>query len=234
MTEDVDKFAVVLTHNRLELLNNCVTAISNQVDTVIIIDNASDPPVTPEGLPTLPTGKVILEHVPDQPPNLARFWNIGLDIVKRMTTYAMIASEVKRCHVAFLCDDAPVPEGWFAAVSGAMVETGAAAGCSLAHVTKGDRYVKSSADGDLYGRMAGHAFVLDAGKGIRADESMAWWFQDTDIDWQARLRGGMVVVGGFGVPNVRYCEYSNLKPELNEQAGRDGVTFGAKWGKIPW
>ncbi len=36
--------AVILTHNRPELLAACVGAIRGQVDTVLVVDNASAPP----------------------------------------------------------------------------------------------------------------------------------------------------------------------------------------------
>ena len=108
--------AFILAHGRQELLNRAIDAIRPQVDTVMVCDNASEPRLTvPEG--------VGLMFVPDQPPNLAKFWNIGLDFFAYW-----FHAQGWPYDVAVLCDDAIVPEGWFTAVTQAMRETGASAG----------------------------------------------------------------------------------------------------------
>lgn len=220
--------AVILTHNRPELLVDCVAAIGPQVDLVLVVDNASDPPVDHRALPASPEHPVLVVQVPDQPPNLARFWNMALDILLKWP-----GSGDPR-NVAFLCDDTTVPDGWMTAVVAAMVETGAAAGCSNPSGHPHPPQVKHEPDSDLMGRMVGWAFVLDTTKGLRADESMHWWWFDTDLDWQARKAGGMVMIGGYAVPNHRYCEYTNTVPGLAERAGQDQQAFAAKWGRVPW
>lgn len=209
--------AVILTHNRPQLLAECVASIRPQVDVVLVVDNASDPPV--------PTGRYGLMHVPDQPPNLSRLWNLALD---------RLAEIAEPRYVAFLCDDTTAPDGWFAAVTQAMTTTGAAAGCSNPWGHDHPPRVKTAPDNDIMGRMPGWAFVLDTTHHLRADEQLRWWWCDTDLDWQARKAGGMVMVGGYPVPNHRPGEYTNTVPGLGEQAGRDGEAFGAKWGQRPW
>jgi glycosyltransferase involved in cell wall biosynthesis len=221
--------AIILTHNRPQLLAECVTSIAPQVDAVLVVDNASEPSVIislGQRLFAAGGGKVSLILVPDQPPNLSNLWNRALDF---------LATDTKPRYVAFLCDDTTVPDGWFTAVTQAMRDTGAAAGCSNPWGHQHPPRVKTEPDGDIMGRMPGWAFVLDTTKGIRADESMKWWFCDTDLDIQARQCGGMVMVGGYPVPNHRPGEYTNSKPELGEQAGRDREAFAAKYGGwIPW
>lgn len=209
--------AVILTHNRPQLLADCITAIRGQVDVVLVVDNASDPPVA--------TGRYSLLQIPDQPPNLSRLWNLALD---------RLAEIADPRYVAFLCDDTTTPDGWFTAVTQAMTATGAAAGCSNPWGHNHPPRVKTEPDSDIMGRMPGWAFVLDTSHQLRADESMQWWWCDTDLDWQARHAGGLVMVGGYPVPNHRPGEYTNTIPGLGEQAGRDGETFAAKWGQRPW
>lgn len=226
------RFAVVVTHNRPALLVECMAAIGPQVDTVIVIDNASDPPVELEALPQQTGGghTVVLAAVPDQPVNLPRLWNVGLSIAQVMATHAVI-EEPGPCHVAVLCDDAIAPPGWYDAVVAAMTETGAAVGCSTSTATV---TLKTAPDSDLMGRMTGWAWILNPASGVRPDESMAFWWCDTDIDWQARAAGGMVTIGGYPVENRLPNDHLVHVPGLGEQAGRDGEAFVAKHGFRPW
>jgi len=225
---DVKRFAVILTHNRPELLSECVAAISPQVDEMIVIDNASNPAVRKADLVCDPACSVKLIQVPDQPPNLSRFWNLGIDTAVGSSDPGQLS------YVAFLCDDAIVPSGWFAAVSAAMTATGAAAGCSSDRLAPGQHDLKLSPDSDLWGRMVGWAFIVDTTKGIRADEDMHWWWGDSTVDFEARGRGGMVTTGGFSVSNARPNDFTFNKPELAERAGKDGEAFVARWGFRPW
>lgn len=225
----MNRFAVVLTHNRPELLRDCVAAIGPQVDVTIVIDNASNPAVDHTTLPSSYDHPVIVIAVPDQPPNLARLWNIGIDAAANCRYGAE-----DPWHIAFLCDDATVPDGWFDAVTYAMTTTGAAAGCSNPWGNSHPPQLKTDPDGDIMGRMPGWAWVLNPESGVRADESMRWWWLDTDIDWQAREHGGMVMIGGFPVANRLPNDFTVHVPGLGEQASRDGETFTAKWGRRPW
>lgn len=201
-------YAVVLTHNRPAHLAETVAAVRGQVDLTVVVDNASIPPADAPAL---------LLRVPDQPPNLAALWNHALDRLP------------DEGWVALLCDDAPPPPGWFGAVVDGMRGCGAAAGCTGPHPG-----LKTSPDSDLAGRMPGWAFVLDLAKGLRADESMHWWWCDTDLDFQARRSGGMLTVAGPLVPNRLPNDHLVHVPGLAERAGRDGEVFVAKWGFRPW
>jgi glycosyltransferase involved in cell wall biosynthesis len=222
--------ALILTHNRQELLDQAVAAIMPQVDIVLVIDNASDPRATVNK-------DVNLLYVPDQPPNLANLWNRGFDWFKAIRALRRDYQKLycdQGMDIAMLCDDAIVPEGWFAAVTAAMRQTGAATGCSNPWGTPHEPRVKTAPDSDIAGRMVGWAYVIDADKELRADESMRWWWQDTSLDFESRLNGGMVMVGGYPVPNSRPGEYTNIVPGLGEQAGRDAEAFVARWGYRPW
>jgi hypothetical protein len=213
----VARHAVVLTHNRLELLRQCVAAVLPQVDQVTVVDNASDPPVDGEW----PDGAVIL-NVPDQPPNLARLWNTQLE--------AISASEPEKgtWEVALLCDDVVVPPDWYDRVATGLREWGASAASAHSYEAISSPYLlrELSNGGD---RMCPWAFMLPGEQGLRADESLHWWYCDTDVDWQARQRCGTVIVAGAPAPNLRVGEYT-ARPDLAHQAGLDGRTFQAKWG----
>lgn len=223
----MNRFAVILTHNRPELLRQTWQAIGPQVDMVIIMDNASDPPVNYQQYHAL-EWKTAVVTVPDQPPNLARLWGHGIKLAETIRQAGDEELE-DGFYVAMLCDDVLIPDGWFKAVTDVMTLTGAVVGCS-GHGTR----VKTEPDSNLVERMPGHAWILDPVSTVRPDESMAWWWCDTDIDWQARKSGGMVMVDGYAVHNVHPNDWTVRRPELAEQAGQDGLTFVAKWGWRPW
>lgn len=212
--------ALVLAHNRQELLDQALAAIQPQVDSVMVVDNASDPRmVVPEGVGTM--------YVPDQPPNLSRFWNMGLDF--------FVAWFSGRPHdVAVLCDDAVAPPGWFTAVTQAMRDTGAVVGCSNPWGTLHEPRVKTAPDRDVVGRMPGWAWIKDGGSPIRADERLMYWYGDTSIDFNARRSGGMVMIGGYAVANLRPDHFLAIKPELAVQAAKDAATYASIEGSVPW
>jgi glycosyltransferase involved in cell wall biosynthesis len=216
--------ALILAHNRQELLDQTVAAIRPQTDTIMVIDNASEPKLTvPEGVGSM--------FIPEQPPVLSRFWNIGLD-------WFVQWYDSQGCglnyDVAVLCDDAPAPEGWFTAVTEAMRETGAAIGCSNPWGHGHAPVLKTQPDRDIMGRMPGWAWITKGSLGLRADERLHWWFQDTKIDWDARRMGGMVMIGDHPVPNQRPNEFTAARPDMAEQAGRDGEMFAVIEGWRPW
>jgi hypothetical protein len=191
-----------------------------------VVDNASDPPAQVEATDTW---DVILVKVPEQPPNISRMWNIGIDI-------ALKVAEPGPARIAVICDDTVIPAGWFDAVVAAMAETGAVVGCSdpFGYMPMGTMRLKTEPDRAIMERMPGPAWILDLASSVRPDERFAFWFGDTSLDWEARLAGGMVMIGGYPVPNLRPNEALINRPELNEQAGRDGEKFAEVWGFRPW
>jgi glycosyltransferase involved in cell wall biosynthesis len=229
--DKMSRFAIILTHNRPQLLAQCIQAIGPQVDMIIVIDNASDPPA--EVATEEESWHIVMLRVPDQPPNVSRMWQLGID--EALSTFKAVErlEGREKPYVAVLCDDTVVPPGWFAAVTGAMATTGAVVGCSNPWGDIHEPRLKTQPDGLIMERMPGWAWVLDLDSPVRPDESFPWWFGDTDIDWQARLAGGMVMIGGYAVPNIHPNENS-LRPELAQQCGTDGVTFAAKYGWRPW
>lgn len=216
----VNRCALIVAHGRQELLDQTIAAVRPQVDRVLVLDNASKPQLEV-------SEETTLLRLPDQPPNLAKWWNIGLNF------YATLYAE-EPFQVAILCDDAIVPEGWFDAVSTAMMLEGVTAGSSSPWGHPFPPIVKGTPDRDIMTRMCSWAFIVDGHCPIRADESMHWWWFDTDFDIRLRHHGKTVLIGTHPVPNSQPNYYTAVKPELGEQAGRDRAAFAAKWGGTPW
>lgn len=149
------RYAVIPTRDRPEKYARCYAAIRPQVDEVVTIAHH---------LPEYVKGVVVAYT--EEPPNISRMWNIGLD--------TCLALARKDEHlVAVLNDDAQVSAHWFDLVAAAMQREGTVLGCGPKH----------------QGMIAGWAFVLKGGT-IRADESWAWWVSDNYICEQADLHWG--------------------------------------------
>lgn len=217
---DHAKAAFIMAHGRQEMLDQTIAAILPQVDRILVLDNASEPLLTvPKGVDLLALG--------DQPPNLAKWWNLGLNFYASWYQH-------EPYHLAMLCDDAIVPEGWFDAVSSAMVHEDAIAGSSSPWGHPFPPIPKTAGDNDIMHRMCSWAFIVDGRSRVRADESMHWWWFDTDFDFMLRQHGGTVLIGTHPVVNSQPNHYTNIRPELGEQAGRDREAFAAKYGGTPW
>lgn len=136
-------------------------------------------------------------------PNISVMWNLGLD-------EAEWQAGKEPFDVAVLNDDAIVPPDWFDRVTSHMRILGAAAGC-----------VHRPHDP----RMAGHAFILDGSKGLRADPQFQWWYGDDDLE---RRAGEIAFVRGPGVEHRH--PNSTTVGELAWIAGQDKIRFQKKWG----
>lgn len=213
----MNDYAVILTHNRPVLLERCVAAIGPQVGLVIIVDNASEPAVDDRGWPA----NVSVRHVAEQPPNLGKLWNAQLD---ELATWNV----GQPWNVALLCDDVVVPDDWYARVRDGLRHHGAVAASTHSYAPISTAYVLHELTNGV-DRLCPWAFMLAGERGLRADESMAWFYVDTDLDWRARQAGGSVIVPGAIAPNLEVGYWTAAKPELTAQAVRDGETFWTKW-----
>lgn len=216
----VPRYAIIPTHNRPARLLALVTSLGQQCDAIIVLDNASDPPVDSEKLEAaLPAGcTVSVFRDVEQPPHLSRFWNVMLDVVHRDAT--------GRDHwdVAILNDDAIIPAGWYDACSTGLRGHDTAV---IAHTTPTRPTLLTELGNDRNNRMTPHAFVLRGESGLRADEAMRWWYFDSDLDQRARQAGGVLSVRGPRVLNS-LANTTTVGP-LAEQAMKDKATFDAKW-----
>lgn len=225
-TWTVPRYAVIPTHNRPARLLALVVSLGAQCDHIVIVDNASTPPVDQQHLQaSVPEHcEVIVLRDEQQPPNLSRFWNLMFDLCE---TYASNASS-KEWDVAVFNDDSVVPAGWYNVVATALREHETAV---IAHTTPTTPALLTELHNDHRNRMTPHAFVIRGELGMRSDDSMHWWYQDTDLDLRARLAGGVLSVKGPRVVNA--LANSTTVGALAERAQRDREAFEAKWaGKL--
>lgn len=242
----IPRSAIIPTHNRRAELYRCVEAIAPQVDHVFIIDNATDPPLGHDEADALAlmrcsdpmTCVVDTRRDDEQPPNLSRLWNLGLENAEaRWRSFLGVVGKPLVWDVAVLNDDAIPPAGWFDAVSKAMRAVGGVVAGSSApfdDLPPGQaRFIGGTARPSVSTRLAGWAHILRGEwDGARYDERMRWWFSDDDLSLRARQAGGLVHVGGFPVPNTGAD--SSTTGVLAEQAGRDRAVFVEKHGVQPW
>ena len=225
------RYALILGHNRVDDLRETINGIIDQVDMLWVHDNASEPKLHDVLKSDYRDPPIVFVYCAEQPPNIARFWN---KMLTQIDMYHIAAHGNEFPYkVAVLTDDLVIPENWFETVSKAMDDTGAAAGCTSGFEGRLARSVlKTDPDRDLYNRMYGPAFIVRGDAGLRANEHLAWWWNDTDMDWKARGAGGMVMAPGPYVHN-KYPDASTVG-ELAEQAARDRKSFKEIWGWIPW
>lgn len=229
-TWTVPRYAIIPTHNRPARLLALVTSLGRQCDAIVIVDNASTRPVDAVKLQAAVPDGCTVEVIRDeeQPPNLARFWNVMFD---RCAELALRLGEPLREHdgpilwdVAVLNDDSIVPAGWYDACSTALREHPTAV---IAHTTPTRPALLTELGNDPGNRMTPHAFVLRGESGLRADEAMRWWYFDSDLDQRARQAGGVLSVPGPKVLNS--LANTTTRGVLAEQAEKDRAAFEAKW-----
>lgn len=237
----IGRYAIIPTHNRHQQVTDLAVVMAGQVDLVIVIDNASTPPLRPEDLtaardrrPEYPQrpARIWCWRDEEQPPNLSRLWNAGLSCAAYHARNRL--SRCEAWNVAILNDDALVPEGWFAPVAAQMREHGAAAAACMPHV--------QGAIIDTSGRNPRHlvpwAFIMrgelaaDADGPLRADERLRWWGSDNLMNVRAQRNGGTLLVHGPLIQNTG-ANSSTVGP-LAEQAGRDRETFREIEGWYAW
>lgn len=223
---DVFRAAVIPARDRHDLLADCINSVIDQVDSVIVIDNLSNPPIDPEPW----HGKVGVVSLPIDPPNISTLWNVGITLADSQA-HRVGASQ---WDVAVLNSDVVCPPDWIDTLSTAMRSTTAVLAYPDQHGGQQQILHTRAEPIDLRQRITGYAFMLRGETGQRFDEDLAWWYGDDSADWTAREQGGALLVPGIPVehrcPNVS----TNERPELAEQTGRDRETFRKKWGTTPW
>lgn len=235
-TWTVPRYAVIPTHNRPARLLALVVSLGAQCDHIVIVDNASTPPVDQAHLQASVPEHCTVEVIRDeeQPPNLSRIWNVMFDRCARWRLgepgdwARPLEPEKIKWDVAVFNDDSVVPTGWYNTVATALREHETAA---VAHT--GDRpirepYLLTNFDFPRSQRMAPHAFVVRGELRLHSDESMQWWYFDDDFSRQAIQAGGVLGVPGPVVLNS--AANTSTVGVLREQTEKDRAAFEAKWG----
>lgn len=221
-TWTVPRYAIVPTHNRPARLLALVVSLGTQVDHIVVLDNASNPPVDLDKLASSVPDGVTVQVIRDeqQPPHLSRFWNVMLDAC----AHAAKERGKDTWDVGVFNDDAVLPGGWFSACADALREHPTAV---IAHTDPTSPGLLTELSNEVGNRMCPHAFVMRGEVGYRADEDLRWWYFDTDLDLRARRDGGVLSVPGPRVVNAH--ANSTTVGALAVQAHRDRLTFEAKW-----
>lgn len=211
-------FALIPTNGR-PCFKECLAAIGRQVSDVVVVEGGPDAQILdPDGFSIIREPEL----------NISKWWNLGLTLIESR----MKQDGIKRWDVAILNDDTIVPPGWMEAVTSAMREENAAAGCSGGTAVPHRIVHRQPGPVGLITRMKGFAFVLAGGKGVRANENLRWYFSDDHVDWLSRKLGGMVMIPGFGVEHLHPNE--QMGPELQAMVPEDAARFVAFWGARPW
>jgi hypothetical protein len=233
---EIPRYAIIPTRNRPEQLISLLKQLNGQVDLVYIIDNASDKPLSSLWLRQFVNVRTIVKRDDEQPPHLYKMWNNAFEIIAMVTK----VMGDKLWDVAVFNDDTSLPPNWYDTMAAGLFRTSEALkhlnvpaiACTYTQTTNGMPYLKTQIDGNIGTRMCPWAFVVRGELELRADESMRWWWGDTDFEWQAIQAGGVLMLPGEAPLNT--LANSTTHGALAEQAGRDGETFALKWGRRPW
>lgn len=232
----IPRYAIIPTHDRTEQVTALVKSLREQgCDQVVVIDNDTTPVLSKLWF-RAQCGNigVTISRYDKRPPelNLSEMWNKGLQLIELT---AKIMRE-QAWNVAILNDDAVLPDGWLDYVCNpldiAKRDSAPAVSCTYPYGNVANPLLKTQPDHNINTRMCPWAFVTRGELRLRADESMKWWYSDTDWDWVACQSGGVLLLPGYTTQNTG--ANSTTVGELAEQAGRDGLTFQAKWGNRPW
>lgn len=201
-------WAVVPSEGRA-CLHDCLTSIRGQVDGIVLVANGSYTAADVSGV------IVVEDTAPDR--NISRWWNLGLD--------RLVQLGLMEWNALVLNDDTVLRPGAVHRLADALRRHHAA----LAHPGTAERLLTEPGPE----RITGWCFMLRGESGLRADESMAWWYGDNDLHWRAAQSGGALAVPGVDIFHTDPNGYTNRIPALAEQAGRDRATFLARWGRLP-
>ena len=237
-------YAVIPTHNRHDDLAELLGTIPTDVE-VLVIDNASTPSIQDES----DTGGVVRDFAihrdEEQPPNLSRLWNIGIDWAHARHRHAGHAPTdpikgyvgADEYAVAILNDDVVLPPGFFSYMARELT----AHDVDIAFPGSVGLLCYANKDKPFPGvglRLTGWCFVVRGSSGLRADESLRWWCGDDDLQAQAVRNGRGTVAVQLPVDMAKGLLHKHPDESttgvLREQTEKDMATFVDKWGQRPW
>lgn len=214
------RFGVIPTNGRASVLD-AVDSLLPQVHGIAVVEAGHE--VTHHEYPAGVT--VLRDQGPDL--NISRWWNLGIDWAAEQ---AKLQGD-PNWDVVVMNDDVILPMTWVCYVADDMRALDCAAACSGG---SGNQISIQRSPGpvNVFMRLQGYAFVIAGESGIRAEETMRWYFSDDWVDWVARSKGGMVMFPG--------CEVTHRTPngqmtgELHQAVAEDAAKFKEHWGMMPW
>jgi glycosyltransferase involved in cell wall biosynthesis len=229
-------YAVIPTHNRHADLAELLGTIPADVD-VLVIDNASTPPIEKPVTHPSQVPNYFVHRDDEQPPNLSRLWNIGLNWAARIQAAENYVPAPSDYAVAILNDDVLLPPRLLYRLAADLIyyDVDIAFPCSL------DKSREVNKDNPFPGvgrRLTGWCFMVRGSSGLRADESLRWWCGDDDLQAQAVRDGRGTTASPLTATQAKGLLHKHPDESttgvLREQTEKDMATFVAKWGQRPW
>jgi hypothetical protein len=217
VTDTTPTYAVIPTEGR-PCLHDCVAALADQVDTVILATNNGYGARDVSGVQL-----AVIEDADTESPNISRWWNNGLKVAQGLAE----TRRHDRWNVLVVNDDTIMAPGSVAVLTAGLRRHD---GAQLAYPGPVEKVLTQPGPD----RITGWCFALRGEGGLRMDEELVWWASDNSCDWSARLSGGTVVVPGVDHQHLHPNGYTVARPDLTEQAGKDMTRFVEKWGRPAW
>jgi len=236
-------YAVVPTGGR-DCTVDSLDSITGQVDEIFLI--WTDPA---KEIPDEIRDRARIIRAPSAEKNISVWWNTGLAVAAAHAAYAgqqewntlvmnddVIAPAhlAKTLDVAMRSDRESVPTGpddllghmrserhrLFPGIRPSLVYPNAF----------DDRWILNTQPGHDSVRVTGWCFMLRGEDWLFTDPRFAWWWGDTDLDWTARQRGGVLCVPGCTVIHLHPNVLTHESEELSSLARADEIRFREKWG----
>jgi hypothetical protein len=228
----IPTWAVVPTKNRPQLVRDLLSTLAGQVVGAVVVDN--NDAVDEFEIPGIDV--MCHLHRPGYPPNISQLLNAGLDVIYGARTSAIVQRPQLvhgEFNVALLNDDVRCPPGWVESLSSAMRATTAV----MAYTDRQARrepMLYTEPPRSPFDTATVCACLLRGETHLLLDETMKWWYSDTDLDYRCRQIGGVLAVPG-PIPEHLFPSVQTFSdPVLSAQTHRDRERFDAKWQGVPW
>lgn len=204
----------------LDHLKALLDQLGDLAQRTVVVTNGDDPIRDDEIFPAV-TFEDNAPGVADDPVNISRWWNLGLDWIDDASP--------EPHHVLVLNADTRITPQGVAQLSYSLERSSAV--MVGPHRSPGEYMETRPGPLGLRLRIPGFCFMLDSKAGLRADERFRWWCGDDDLEWRARQSGGTLLVGA-----VQFAHLGDGTPrgELRKLAEDDLWRFQEKWGVRPW
>lgn len=218
----VETWGITACHRPdIELTRRTLQLQRLPADRVILVANGPEPPTQAE----IPEATVIATR--EQEISLTRWWNEALEYV---------SARAPAVHNIYVFDaDSMASPAVVRQLAVVLRRESVAATCPDRHgtLTDGDVHIERRLVAQPQAlRMTGYCFMLRGELGLRADTQFRFWYCDDDMEFQARVAGGVGMVGGCSVGHP--VTGRPPSPYIQRCAEEDREKFIQKWGTHPW